>query len=221
MSFILDALKKSENERQQQAPPEFATVPADPDSPRAPRWLWALGGLLLVNLVVVVALLTRDAPPPIPSAPVDAALAAEAASASRSAAAPAARPVDAFSDRLEEARRSLPERTSDDATPATDAQTRIVPVRREPPPAAATSAAASLALLPSLDELRLNGDVDLPAMHLDIHVWSDSASDRFVFINMDKYRERDTMSAGPVVAEITRDGVVLEYRGRRFMLPRD
>lgn len=219
MSFILDALKKSENERQQQAPPEFATVPADPDSPRAPRWLWVLGGLLLVNLVVVVALLTRDATPSIPSAPIDATQAVETATAPRPVAAPAPRPVDAFSERLEEARRNLTPRTADGAGSATDAPARVSPVRSEPPPAAAS--AASLALLPSLDELRLNGDVDLPAMHLDIHVWSDSASDRFVFINMDKYRERDTMSSGPVVAEITRDGVVLEYRGRRFMLPRD
>ena len=55
MSFILDALKKSENERQQQAPAEFATVPAAPASDGMPRWLWVLGGLLLVSPGIVVA----------------------------------------------------------------------------------------------------------------------------------------------------------------------
>ena len=60
MSFILDALKKSENERQQQAPAEFVTVPSNPDAPRAPKWLWILGALLVVNIVVVVTLIARD-----------------------------------------------------------------------------------------------------------------------------------------------------------------
>lgn len=210
MSFILDALKKSENERQSNAPPEFATVPANPDSPGAPRWLWILGGLLLINLVVVFALLMRDAPPPVAATVVEAA-----------AATPQSRPTDTFAERLDEARKKLPERSADTTTPIEDTSVGAEPARREPRPATPASSANSLALLPSLDELRLNGEVNLPDMHVDIHVWSENARERFVFINMDKYRERDTMSAGPVVTEITRDGVVLEYRGRRFMLPRD
>ncbi len=46
MSFILDALKKSENDRQEQAEAEFATVPSSPGPLAAPSWLWVLGGLL-------------------------------------------------------------------------------------------------------------------------------------------------------------------------------
>lgn len=215
MSFILDALKKSENERQLNAPPEFATVPAEPDSPGAPRWLWLLGVLLLINLIVVVALLTRDTPPPVAAGNADVATVTEPAIAS-----PPARPADAFADRLEEARRNLTERGDETSTAVNPPPADAEPARRKSQPPA-TAGANSLALLPSLDELRLNGEVDLPDMHVDIHVWSENASERFVFINMDKYRERDTMSAGPVVAEITREGVVLEYRGRRFMLSRD
>ena len=216
MSFILDALKKSENERQLNTPPEFATVPADPDSPGAPRWLWVLGGLLLINLIVVVALLTRDTPATTGGAGVTPA--SRPAVATTTAETPPARPADAFADRLEEARRNLPERADEPST--TIAPAAAEPARRDSRPAAAAGA-NSLALLPSLDELRLNGEVDLPEMHVDIHVWSENARERFVFINMDKYRERDTMSSGPVVTEITREGVVLEFRGRRFMLSRD
>lgn len=216
MSFILDALKKSENERQSNAPPEFATVPAGPDSPGAPRWLWGLGGLLLINLVVVVALLTRDAPPQVAATDVDAARPPKPAAAT-----PQSRPADAFAERLEEARSKLPERSAGTSMPIDDTSVSTEPARRDSRPAVSASGANSIALLPSLDELRLNGELDLPDMHVDIHVWSDNAQERFVFINMDKYRERDTMSAGPLVTEITRDGVVLEYRGRRFMLSRD
>lgn len=220
MSFILDALKKSENERQLNAPPEFATVPDDPDSPAAPRWLWLLGGLLLINLFVVVALLTRDAPAPVPANDGDVAGTPESIASTTSAATPPPLPADTFEDRLEEARRNLTERATETSTSGRDAPARIEAARRESPPAAELGA-NSIALLPSLDELRLNSEVDLPEMHLDIHVWSDNARERFVFINMDKYRERDTMNAGPVITEITRDGVVLDYRGRRFMLSRD
>ena len=219
MSFILDALKKSENERQLNTPPEFATVPADPDSPRAPRWLWVLGGLLLINLVVVIALLTRDTPPPPPATltePVATRVPATSVVAPTTTV-----PVDNFENRLDEARRNLPPRAAGTATAAADTSPRVEQPPAPTPEPAASPDANTIALLPSLDELRLQGDVDLPELHVDIHVWSDNASERFVFINMDKYRERDTLAAGPVVREITREGVVLDYRGRRFLLTRD
>lgn len=221
MSFILDALKKSENERQHNVPPEFATVPADMDSPRAPRWLWILGGLLLINLVVVVALLMRESPPPVATNALGpASLQTPEAGTPADSASPA-RPADAFTDRLEQARRQLPERAAENSPSATRTAGGNEPARPDSRPPARPAASTNVALLPSLDELRLNGEVDLPEMHIDIHVWSENARERFVFINMDKYRERETMSIGPVVTEITRDGVVLEHRGRRFMLPRD
>ena len=77
------------------------------------------------------------------------------------------------------------------------------------------------ALLPTFTELTLDGSLQLPELHIDIHVYSDNPADRFVFINMNKYREDDQLGEGPVVQEIARDGVVLEHRGRRFMLPRE
>jgi general secretion pathway protein B len=70
-------------------------------------------------------------------------------------------------------------------------------------------------------ELRANGELELADMHVDIHVFSDVPAERFVFINMDKHREGSTLKEGPTVREITVDGVVLEYRGRKFMLPRE
>ena len=51
MSFILDALKKSETERQQQAGGEFSSVPSSSGDQQSFRWLWILGLLLLVNVI--------------------------------------------------------------------------------------------------------------------------------------------------------------------------
>ena len=59
MSFILDALRKSESERQQQQAAEFATVPSGATATAAPRWLWLVGSLLVLNLVVLAVFLFR------------------------------------------------------------------------------------------------------------------------------------------------------------------
>ena len=42
-----------------------------------------------------------------------------------------------------------------------------------------------------------------------------------MFINMEKHREQSRLDEGPVVSEITPDGVVLEHQGREFLLPRE
>jgi general secretion pathway protein B len=73
----------------------------------------------------------------------------------------------------------------------------------------------------TFDELRANGTVLLPDLHLDIHVYSENPADRFVFVNMTKYRERAKLTEGPVVKEITPEGVVLEHLGNSFLLPRE
>ena len=80
---------------------------------------------------------------------------------------------------------------------------------------------AVTAVLPTLNELRADGTLQLPEMHLDIHVYSGQPADRFVFVNMSKYKESATLAEGPVVREITQDGVVLDFRGTRFLLPRE
>ena len=68
MSFILDALKKSELERQRQASPGLEDYGFSRPSARLPVWAIALGLLLAVNLLVVTVILVRGglrpAPPP-------------------------------------------------------------------------------------------------------------------------------------------------------------
>jgi general secretion pathway protein B len=73
--------------------------------------------------------------------------------------------------------------------------------------------------LPTLDDLTANG-TNLPEMHLDIHVNAQNASERFVFVNMRKYLEGETLKEGPSVERIVNEGVILNQRGLRFLLPR-
>ena len=59
MSFILDALKKSENDRQRQSGPALYEVKVA--APRSPLPLWAIGLIVLlgINLVIVAWVLLR------------------------------------------------------------------------------------------------------------------------------------------------------------------
>jgi hypothetical protein len=75
--------------------------------------------------------------------------------------------------------------------------------------------------LPTFNELRTAGRLQLPDLHVDIHVYGAKPADRFVFVNMTKYRENAKLSEGPVVTRITPDGVELDYLGTAFLLPRE
>ena len=203
MSFILDALKKSENDRQEQAEVEFATVPSSPGPLAAPRWMWMLGGLLAINVVVLLGVMLRPAPQPAmePTAAVDV---------------PAS-----FSDQVAEIRRNQPARNV--AEPENNAPTpRAVSSRPRAAPVSVDNLPVSrAAILPSLTELRANGTLQLPDLHVDLHVYSEVPGERFVFINMNKYKENARLDEGPVLNEITSDGVILVYRGTTFLLPRE
>lgn len=208
MSFILDALKKSENERQEQGSAEFANVPTSTDEPRGTQWLWLLGLLLLINLAVLMGILMRpDAQPARPSGneTVAAQPPLESAATARDVA-PNANPDASFAERVTAAR----ETNRQEAAAAPEAVAPSVAV-----------APASAPRIKTIDELRLDGSLQLPNLHIDIHVFSDVPSERFVFINMVKYREQSQLAEGPVVNEITTDGVILAYQGRNFLLPRE
>jgi len=64
MSFILDALKKSENERQRQAGPSLADVSVRRRAADRPWWAIAVAALLVLNLGVLSTVLLRKGAAP-------------------------------------------------------------------------------------------------------------------------------------------------------------
>jgi len=259
MSFILDALKKSENERQRTIGPSLADAPLRRQQADRPWWALAVGALLIVNLGVLLIVLTRDNDPPAPAA--EATVAAAPAAVATTVTPPAATPTrvpapvsrpqpsypaapatsPAVRSLAEEADRGYddPYATNDEAFdaprhPDLAAAARVPPgpsivrpieapsVAPLPSGAAAPearSATESTASLPTLGALAATG-VALPDLHLDIHVYSTQPAERFVFVNMRKYHEGDTLSEGPSIERITPDGAVLNQQGQRFVLPR-
>jgi general secretion pathway protein B len=262
MSFILDALKKSEIERQRQSVPGLMDTRPAPRRARFPIWAIALTALLAVNLAVLIVVLargglaglsgrpaqdTRIAPSAAASAPSAAPLSTapappEAAARSLGTAPPASSappaadsnpPEHHFSPMDSAAPVYAPEIAAD-SMPAGGAMSAVPAQSSRASPA--NSAAASgrerdplltsgdgksdQEVLPTIGELDLTGANALPDMHLDVHVYATKPAERFVYINMRKYREGATLAEGPVLERIRRDGVVLDYHGLRFVLPR-
>ena len=203
MSFILDALKKSETDRQQQGSAEFAGVPTSPAKPSVPRWLWVLGILLAINVAVLVGLLLRPDAVTTPAAVPAAEIAAPSS----------------FEEQVAAAQLNAPGQQTGNAVDEPEVATAplVKPVLISQDPSAVPAAD----LYPTIQEVRASGSSNLPDLHLDIHVYSTAPKDRFVFINMVKLREGSELTEGPQVAEITPDGVVLEHHGQLFLLPRD
>lgn len=240
MSFILDALKKSENERQRHRGPSLVDVPARRAVSNRPWWFVALAGLLVLNLIVFLVVMLRDEDPPV-AAP-QAAQAPAPAPAVQPAPMPAARatPISRPQPDSDPTVRSLAEEAgvmeegdmegAVEPPPMAEAAEvppgpRIVSPIEGPtatparaPPSAPTR--PSDENLPSFNDITASGSAQFPPLHLDIHVFATAPADRFVFINMKKYREGESMSEGPTVERIRRDDVVLNHRGLRFVLPR-
>jgi general secretion pathway protein B len=239
MSFILDALKKSELERQRQTVPGLMDTRLSPKRNRLPLWAAALGVLLGINLLGLTYVLLRKSTPA-----AQAPRSADAARAAASGAAPAETrhfsPLDSAPEYAPEipvappagAASADPQRARAAAAAAaehaaphpdpllTDANTNANTNANANANADAEAGAAAEEVLPSISEVSLSGAQALPDLHLDVHVYATQPAERFVYINNRKYHEGARLQEGPTIERIRRDGVVLNYQGVRFLLPR-
>lgn len=235
MSYILEALKKSERDRAVGGVPDLSSEPnVYPRSRAGSRWV--LGAVLvLVGLSFGFALSRYGERPASrasvhrtlhhPSMPTRAPLQDVAplhpakvvrpdlvgVTAQNSAPPVAAKPIYPASKDVGTA----PGGTVGPAPVASSgaSQPRAAPSASPP--------ATSPADLPLLQDLPANIRQGLPALHVDVHVYDKDPSRRFVLINMQRYRQGDTLAAGPRLLRITKNGVVLKYRGVRFRLGSD
>jgi general secretion pathway protein B len=243
MSYILDALKKADQERAAGNVPDLETVHRhEPTVRRHYRWLWILAALLIFNGVMVALLATRhdaglggDTPghqlastdrgsvltdtarsrPPTESAPVV-----------RKSPSRIVKSVPQVQDRPQvvEARpvspRVQPEAASQDrsAAPAVAAATPApAPVSVVmPPPTPTAGTADERGNIPEWDDLSLDFRSSLPMPRVDVHVYDTDPQRRFVLIDLQKYREGDRLPNGAVIEKILPDGMQMSYQGTRF-----
>jgi general secretion pathway protein B len=238
MSFILDALKKSENDRQRQSSPALFEVKVAAPRRNFPLWAVGLGVLLGVNILFLIWFLARQ------PAPANSAVSEVAAAPAPSNATPSGMvTVPATSTYIPAG--GTPNVTSGAVNGGNEAgvvaPSPAPPLAEEPvlsgqepsvPPdydardyrpaitpaqANAVAAARREMSAPSRDEVLAQG-TQLPDLRLDLHVYDADSAKRFVFVNMRKLREGDSTPEGVRLDAITQTGAKFTYHGTQFTL---
>lgn len=249
MSFILDALKKSESDRQRQNGPALFEVRVAPPRTRLPLWALAIALLLVVNLGVALWMLLRHqghaagpadaasataaSAPMLPSAtplPVVTASAPAAQGATPPAAVPGASPAAAPPAALPAAPQAAPVPAPNTTAGAVDSSGAPETANAEDYAPAQEQSASGLGShvrrgtasgVPLYQDLTTAPGAQIPQLRLDLHVFAARPEDRFVLINMHRLREGDTLPEGVRVDSITPEGAVLTFNGSKFLLPRE
>jgi len=218
MSYILDALKKADTERERRAVPGLHAQ-ADGGFGVSERrgglpWGWVAVGaiVLLVALLAWLWFGRGDAAPPAAPTPLPIAQAVPTPTPqpmpAPAAAAPAPLPAAAPPTQAPIAHMAPP------ATPATPT---IAPTPT--PKAAAAPASAIEARIPARTELPPELRAALPPLNVSGAVYAPQPAGRMLFVNGMVLREGDALGDGLSVERIGPASSVLVFRGQRFTLP--
>ncbi len=248
MSFILDALRKSEAARRRnEAPDLFAAMPQAVEPVHArPAWpLWALGVggalALLAALWLVadrpaasdttpqVAIAPSAVPPPAttpaPSAvvetPPSTAVPSQVAPLPTPPPMPGPTPATIANIGPAPSANTAPAASAAPAPPREEPTPPVAEVAPAPAPPAspAPPSAPDHARIASLAELDPETRKQLPPLKLSMHLWNETAARRFVILDGQRLKEGDVLG-DVVIEQITRDGAVLAWRGARLRLQR-
>ncbi|MDC8757432.1 general secretion pathway protein GspB [Janthinobacterium fluminis] len=226
MSYILEALKKSQAERQLgELPtlhaPQLQTGPAGAGGVwRQPLWL-ALGATSLLALTLAVLMWRQAAPTVVPAAPVVAAPALPAAAPAPPAAPaipaapapPAAAPAAAVVARVAPPRPPLAApKAPKAAAPAAAIVVEAAPAVA-PPPAAADDNLAGLRELPEAVQRQL------PALALGGYIYSKDPASRLLLIDKVLRHEGEEVAPGLILEKLLPKGAVFNFKGYRYRVP--
>lgn len=225
MSFILDALRKSENARLRQEHPAMFDARPVATRRRFPAWFLALGLLLGLNLLALLYVLLRDersaaaaSQGTTPAVTSEAVMATTASAAPGPAASPTASSPSPASA-------AMPAASSAAAAGGTTTPVAVVtrssataPGALPGPPTAAAPVTPAVAPARTRDDLLAAGDA-VPETQVSLHVYDADPGKRFVFLNGQRLREGDVAANGLRVERIDADGVVLDHRGSDFKVP--
>lgn len=205
MSFILDALRRAESERERGRVPTLHAQPAQADAvlddrPAAGpgrRWLWALLALLVLGLAFASRGLWRQEPAPSAAPP------------------PAA--VTIAPPPVTPAAIVLPTPPA----PPTPQPVAAAPAPRlaaKPPAKPAEASAVADRPLPSLAELPEPLRRQLPPLTAGGAMYSDTPANRMLILNGQVLHEGDQVAPGLLLEQIKLKGAVLAFKGQRFSI---
>jgi general secretion pathway protein B len=214
MSYILDALKKSDQQRQLGATPTLQAAQLTVPAPKRPLFIY-YGLLAIVLLVAGIAIgwlrpWQAEQPPPI-TEPVAAispiSISQQAAPAPLTA--PPEMPV------------ALKPNNPVLAISGTPGAAAPMPDKSMPDnfisgkPTSIAGVAQEQKAIP-FGELPAQIQREIPAMTVQLHSYSSNPSERLVYINSTRLREGDSLMPGLSLEQVTPDGMIFSYKGYRF-----
>ena len=214
MSFILDALRKSESSRLRDDHPAIFTARVSPPRSGMPRWIPVLIVLLILNLLIVGAVLWKDrsatnsALQPAASQQAASQQPASQTAVSLSATAPISPVSPQASPPI-----AIPSMNS--SSPAPAAPRASVPTVIPPRASASVSAPAQPELRTTRDDLLARG-ASIPPVELNMHVYDPNPAARFVLLNGQRLREGEASREGLAIERITPSGVILRFGSSSF-----
>ncbi len=234
MSFILDALRKSQQARQPgSAPDPRGAVHNISLSLSGGGWWLAAGIILLFGIVIAVLIFWRSTVGSIPATPppeavpiVVAPLRDEPVAAEKPLV-----PLENISthtpnnippvrDLAEEAKVPVPVAPKKATVVRPKRKAVVKHLTETPGPSFAQVIPLVSDDTPLLQQMPSELQRAIPPMAVTIHVYSPQESQRILFINNREYHKGDRIEGGIRVEEIVPDGVVLSYQAQRFKLSR-
>jgi general secretion pathway protein B len=237
MSYILDALRKSDQQRRRGAAPTLLAGQAMAVAPKQPAFLaYGLPAAVLVGAGIVIGWLR-------PWQPEQAAPGRAELVAAKPLESTRRQPASAPSEMAPQPR---PEQRLQNATPPAQAAPALVPTKPqlparakpetdgtpreadaavprktaapapEQPAGTAAADAARVQTVASMADLPLSVQQELPAMTISFHVYSGDSEKRLVSINNRMLREGEHVVPGLKLEQITPDGMILGYKGYSF-----
>lgn len=231
MSYILDALKKAESERNLGAVPNLHTEqPADiaplirTRSSGAGPWTWIALAALTIALLALAWFKPWQSAPVAAAMPATVALPAqpvpapvETPSAPPSSAIPpvAAAPAKAVEEKPVKAA-PQPAKQSAEKKPAQAASSRQQKKESKPVQENENEKPANEQRAVALHELPAAIQSEIPALSITGYIYSANNADRTVLINKRLLREGDQIAPDFTLEKLTPTGMVLNYKGYRY-----
>ena len=216
MSLILDALKKSEAERQRgQTPNLLSPLPSasrETQTNTKPGLPWLIVAFLFIVILVIgffyLTEKNQDSPVVMPAPVNEVSQQATAVEPIKTEQTIAAVPAPAPIEKPDPAIIAAPAATNPASMPA--------PVTEPSPDSVEPEPATRIA---SLSEMSAEQRQQLPTLKLSMHVYSTDAGKRFAIIDGQRVNEGSVLG-NAVIEQIRQDGVVLSVQGQTYLLPR-
>ncbi|OEU81058.1 MAG: hypothetical protein BA873_03030 [Desulfobulbaceae bacterium C00003063] len=222
MSYILDALKKSDRERHEGEVPGLDAIhdryPYSSEHPSNSHWIkyffTAFAAFLLISIFSAAWYLKNNSSDPVETASLNKKQFTNTATEKTEAATP-----------LESKKNTIQAEHSQPPVLLTNVKKKVlIPYQKESSPEAETTVISlpkEPAEIPEFADLPPSLQQAIPELHFAGHTYAEDPSSRMIIINNNILREGEKVNNSLSLVEITWAGVILDYKGQQFEMETD